>query len=112
LDTPKAIALLWELVKDDAISPEDTRATLLDFDSVLGLGLSESNESLTLLLRGEGQKLSISEVPNTVQKLFEERVQARTEKDFDRSDTLRKKIESLGYSIEDTDNGPELHAKK
>ncbi len=112
LDTPKAIALLWELVKDDAISPEDTRATLLDFDSVLGLGLSESNESLTLLLRGEGQKLSISEVPNAVQKLFEERIQVRTEKDFDRSDTLRKKIESLGYSIEDTDNGPELHAKK
>lgn len=108
LDTPKAIALLWELVKDDSVSPGDTRATLLDFDSVLGLGLSESDESLTLLLRGDAQKLEISEIPATVNKLVKEREEARTEKNFDMADDLRTKIEKKGYKVEDSDDGPIL----
>ena len=42
LNTPQAIAVLWSLVKDGGISPEDKLATLLDFDKVLGLGLASS----------------------------------------------------------------------
>ncbi len=39
LNTPQAVAVLWTLVKDKDVSPEDKLATLLDFDKVLGLGL-------------------------------------------------------------------------
>jgi cysteinyl-tRNA synthetase len=39
LNTPQALAVLWTLVKDKDISPENKLATLLDFDRVLGLGL-------------------------------------------------------------------------
>ncbi|MFA6898388.1 MAG: cysteine--tRNA ligase, partial [Candidatus Paceibacterota bacterium] len=39
LDLPKALALAWELVKDDKISAPDKKATLLDFDRVFGLTL-------------------------------------------------------------------------
>ena len=39
LNTPKALAVLWMLVKDKDISPENKLATILDFDKVLGLGL-------------------------------------------------------------------------
>lgn len=42
LNTPQALAVLWGLVKDDKISPEDKLATLFDFDKVLGLGLASS----------------------------------------------------------------------
>jgi cysteinyl-tRNA synthetase len=38
LDTPKAIALMWELLKDEEINTENKKATLLDFVKVLGLG--------------------------------------------------------------------------
>jgi len=40
LNTPQALAVLWTLAKDKEVTPEDKRATLLDFDKVLGLGLS------------------------------------------------------------------------
>jgi cysteinyl-tRNA synthetase len=40
LNTPQALAVLWGLVKDISISPEDKLSTLLDFDKVLGLGLA------------------------------------------------------------------------
>jgi len=39
LNTPQALAILWTLVKDKEVTPENKRATLLDFDKVLGLGL-------------------------------------------------------------------------
>lgn len=39
LNTPQALAVVWGLVKDKNISPENKLATLIDFDKVLGLGL-------------------------------------------------------------------------
>jgi len=39
LNTPQALAVVWGLVKDSEVSPEDKRITLLDFDQVLGLSL-------------------------------------------------------------------------
>ena len=40
LNTPQALAVLWGLVKDATVAPEDKLATLFDFDKVLGLGLA------------------------------------------------------------------------
>jgi cysteinyl-tRNA synthetase len=39
LNTPQALAILWTMMKDKDVKDEDKRATLLDFDRVLGLGL-------------------------------------------------------------------------
>ncbi|MBX4181561.1 cysteine--tRNA ligase [Candidatus Parcubacteria bacterium] len=39
LNTAQALAVVWTLVKDKEVSPENKLATLLDFDKVLGLGL-------------------------------------------------------------------------
>jgi len=39
LNTAKALALVWELIKDKSVSNENKKATLLDFDMVLGLNL-------------------------------------------------------------------------
>ena len=37
LDTPRALSLLWDVFKDEHISGADKKATILDFDKVLGL---------------------------------------------------------------------------
>ena len=37
LDTPKALAIIWEILKDTSLSPEDKKSTILDFDNELGL---------------------------------------------------------------------------
>ena len=39
LNTPQALALLWTLMKDKDVSPEDKKATAQDFCRVYGLGL-------------------------------------------------------------------------
>ena len=41
LDTPRALVVLWDLVKDDSVKNEDKKATILDFDKVLGLGFAD-----------------------------------------------------------------------
>jgi cysteinyl-tRNA synthetase len=97
LNTPEALAVVWKLAKNagDDITYADAKATLLDFDQVLGLKLTE-NEYL------------VAEIPPQVQELLTAREQARQNKDFDTSDKLREQIEALGYKLKDTDSGQEI----
>lgn len=90
LDTPKALALLWDLVKDTSITNEDKKATMLDFDKVLGLSFDKIREE---------------KIPEEVKGLQLERETARSSKDFLKSDELRNKINSLGYEVKDTEDG-------
>jgi len=93
LDTPKAIALLWDLFKDNKISASDKKATVLDFDKVLGLGFENVKKEV---------------IPEEIKKLVEERELARQNKDFKKSDELREKINSLGYEVKDSSSGPKI----
>lgn len=94
LNTPQALAIMWEMVKSDY--PTSAKAeSLLIMDKVLGLKLDEYL----------GKPL---EIPAEVQKLVDEREEARKNKDFQASDDLRLKIKDLGYEIEDTSSGPRM----
>lgn len=94
LNTAAGLAFVWELLKDDSISPADKRATILDFDQVLGLKLDEVEEAI--------------EVPTEVQKLLDERKIARENKDWSLSDKLRDDMKALGFEVKDTDQGQVL----
>ncbi len=96
LDTPRALSLLWDLVKDENVSNADKKATILDFDKVLGLGFDKIKMA---------EKV---EIPEDIKKLGDERESARKNKDWKKSDELRDKIFSLGYKIEDKDGGYEI----
>lgn len=93
LDTPKAVALVWDLFKDEDVSPADKKATLLDFDKVLGFGLADLKEEI---------------IPEEIARLVAERQAAREAKDFKKSDELRQKINSLGYEVKDTPEGQKV----
>jgi len=90
LDTPRVLTLLWDVFKDKNMSDGDKKATILDFDKVLGLGFTDLKEE---------------KIPENVKKLAEEREQARKNKDFKKSDELRNEISDLGYLIRDDENG-------
>ncbi|OQA36849.1 MAG: Cysteine--tRNA ligase [Parcubacteria group bacterium ADurb.Bin326] len=82
---PQALSVVFEMLKAD-ITNADKYATLLDFDKVLGLGLSELKED---------------EAPEQIKKLAEERWQARQNKDWSESDRLRDEITNFGWQMED-----------
>ncbi len=101
LDTPKAIALLWELIKDGSVSDGDKRATILDFDKVLGVGFSGTEEE-----RQHLTNRGVADVPEEVAALLLEREEARAKRDFAAADKAREAIVALGYAIDDTPEGP------
>ncbi|MBI4118394.1 MAG: cysteine--tRNA ligase [Parcubacteria group bacterium] len=93
LNTPLALAELWDVVRDRALSGGEKRAILLDFDRVLGLGFDT---------------LKKEDIPSEVKNLAEEREEARAQNDFAKADMLRKEVEEMGYRIDDTPNGPKI----
>jgi cysteinyl-tRNA synthetase len=92
LDTPAAIAVVWDLVKSNL--PDGVKLnSLVKFDKVLGLGLEKVVEQST---------------PSEVNELVKQREKARVDKDFARSDELRKQIAEKGFEIVDEEGGPKL----
>ena len=97
LDTAGTLALVWEIVKNDDISDVDRKKLVLNFDKVLGLKLN---------------KKTTVKIPENVKLLVKERDTARSEKDFAKSDELRKKIEQLGFEVKDTSEGTTVNLLK
>ena len=98
LDLPKAVAIVWDLLKTDEFPPSAKLQTLLKLDQVLGLRIREVWEASKI-------------IPETVRKLVDEREEARKTKNFIRSDELRQAIESSGYIVEDTLDGFRIKKK-
>lgn len=96
LNTPQAVAVLWELIKDRRIAPADKKKTLMEFDGVLGLNIGEQTKKT---------------IPTDILKLAEEREIYRRNKDWQKSDELRDKIDKLGYVVEDTAAGYKIRGK-
>ena len=101
LNTPQALAVMWELVKSPFPSGPKFR-TLYKFDQVLGLNIQE----LSMQLRN-----ALQIVPGHIQKLVEERQHLRKLRKFNAADQIRAKIEKLGYELEDTKKGPKVTKK-
>lgn len=93
LNMPQAMSIIWDLVKYEKKSPALAKL-LLKFDTVLGLKIDENEEI---------------ELPDEVLKIVEQRKQARENKDWNKSDELRDKLISLGYTVKDTKDGMEVN---
>lgn len=91
LNTPQALAALWDVLKSDASDTEKSQV-LSSIDRILGLGL-------TAVL---GKPL---EVPADVTALAQERELARQNKDWAKSDELRDQIKTKGWIVEDKKDG-------
>lgn len=111
LNTPKALALLHELMGDELIEKKDKRVTILDMNRVLGVGFIESYRQMKTIFAGETKKIEVKKAPDDVQELVKERERARKGRDWETADSIRDKIEERGFDISDTDVGPELTKK-
>lgn len=97
LDIPGALAVFWEMIKDQKVKPENKWASLLKFDKILGLDL---------------KNLKPAEIPARIKNWAEEREKLRKNKKFEKADRLRKKIKEAGFEVEDTKKGPKIKKRK
>lgn len=105
LNTADAISAIFELIKDvNQICKEDGLTLSGEF---LKKCLSLINElcSVLGLLQVEEQQDSLDE---DIEKLIEERNQARASKDFARSDEIRDLLKSKGITLKDTPQGVQI----
>ncbi|HEX2905419.1 MAG TPA: cysteine--tRNA ligase, partial [Phototrophicaceae bacterium] len=83
LNLPRALAVTWELVKSE-LPNAVKKATVLEFDRVLGLGLATWEPTAEI-------------VSDPILALAEQRQQARADKRWSDADALRAQIRAAGY---------------
>jgi len=104
LDTPGAIAVMWEMVKDTTLQDSTKAGTLLAMDEILDIGLSDEPSTG---VRSLGV-IAKSDIPNDIQELIEKRETARLARDYATADLLRTKLSDRGYAVEDSEHGPKV----
>lgn len=90
LDMPGALAVMWEMMRDQKISNNEKMQNIAEFDKILGLNLFLQKTV---------------DIPDKISSLAKKRDRARAEKNFTKSDQIREQIEKLGYFVEDTEGG-------
>jgi len=95
LNTPKALAVTWNMLKDSNLTYEDKYTTLIAFDSVFGFNLDEIKKEEVV-------------ISPEMQNLLNARARARLEKDFREADRIRDLIQKHGFTVKDTPEGQEL----
>lgn len=91
LHTPKALAVAWEVAKSPALTDNERYYLIKDFDTVLGLDLTQNDEPLTLT--------------SQQQELINKRNQARENGDWATSDAIRDTLLTQGIRLIDPKKG-------
>ncbi len=97
LNTPGALAVVWELVKSDLDSGKKA-AVLLVWNKILGLDLDKYIASPI-------------EIPEQVKQLAQKRWEAKAKQDWGDADRLRNELDSMGWRMEDGPEGFKLKVK-
>ena len=96
LNISAALGIAWKMLDDEKIPAQFKIKSLLKFDKVLGLNLG---------------KLENISIPKNIEDLLLQRETSKKQKDFKKSDELRKQIEDLGYEVMDTPEGQKVKKK-
>jgi len=91
LNTPRALAVLWDLLRDE--KAEGKYRTISEMDKIFQLDILKKEKI---------------EVPRDIQQMIEKREEARRDKNWRLADELREEIIKKGYYIDDTSEGPKI----
>ena len=94
LNTSKALAVVWELLRDS--SKNGKYQFIKKIDEVFCLDLLKEDNLL---------------IPIEISVLAKDREKARKEKDWKKSDAIRDELLNKGWTIEDSSKGPKLNKK-
>ncbi len=88
LNTPEALAVVWEVVKSN-IPSLDKYDLIISFDEVLGLKLNEEETSEKPVVTKE------------MEELIKQRENFRKEGKYEEADKIREELMNLGYTVKD-----------
>ncbi|MDR1219118.1 MAG: cysteine--tRNA ligase [Treponema sp.] len=91
LATPRALAELWGLLKDNSVPEAEALAAAFSMDEALGLRLKDAAKK--------------EEISSEIERLIAERTAAKKAKDFVKADKIRNDLKAQGVILEDTPNG-------
>jgi cysteinyl-tRNA synthetase len=89
LDMPRAISILWKLLRDK--NARGKIKTIKKMDSVFGLNLFGKEKE--------------KEITKSDEELIEKRKKAKKEKDYKKADKIREELQKRGHSVEDNKKG-------
>jgi cysteinyl-tRNA synthetase len=97
LSTPRALAELWGLLKDPAVSPVNALAAAFDMDGVMGLDLAKE-----AVFRDEAEDPFLAA---EIEKCIAERKEAKDAKNYKKADEIREVLKKRGIILEDSPGG-------
>lgn len=105
LNTPLALSVLYDLLTQTNKLISENKLDSAQAKKIISLW-EKMNRVFGFIIAEKPE-----EIPAEILNLLEERKKSREEKDYAKSDELRKKIESLGYNLEDTKEGQKVYKK-
>jgi cysteinyl-tRNA synthetase len=99
LNTPRALAELWELVRDNVVEPQAALAAVFDMDEALGLTLR------SVLDAQQPPEPEDETFRQEIERIIALRAEAKKAKDFARADSLRQRLKERGIVLEDGPSG-------
>ena len=103
LNTPQALALLWQVLKDQKLKTGEKQFLIFDFDHIFGLKIKNEAEKL---LKSRNKNYS------KIKELVEKREELRKESRWEEADKIRQEIEKKGYFLEDTPGGTKIKTRE
>ncbi len=101
LNAPRALATVWEALRDEELTPADRWAFLVDADRALGFGLADA----------VAPDVDQSGSDARIDALVAERAAARAAKDWAASDRIRDELAAEGIELVDTPDATTWHRR-
>ena len=104
LNLPRAMSVVWAMLRDNEVAPATRVRLLLDMDRILGFGLK------TYLTSDEPERKAnphayLAAVPGEVAGQVREREELRQRAVFAQADRVREELGAEGYAVRDTKAG-------
>ena len=104
LNMPRAMAVVWEMLRSNELKPADRVRLLLDWDRILGFNLKEYLQSEQPENKADPDTY-LASVSSSIALEVREREQQRARNDYAQADQVRQKLSSAGYALRDTARG-------
>jgi cysteinyl-tRNA synthetase len=104
LNMPRAMSVVWAMLRAHDCEPTTKLRLLLDFDRILGFDLKGYLQSDQPRRKADSETY-LSSLPTEIAALVQERDDLRSRGDYAQADHIRRDLEASGYMVNDTAQG-------